>query len=182
MLGITAISHIMHYGTQKKIVGISLVLGTEPDAMKWFNSSWEVIHKKSGEYWDLLVPRKDGSGILGQFDDELTMDILSLYGLSEEDTPCIVLDNFDDTRNQYVISFDGTDKERKSTLIKLAKSIKKHVDNTTDSERGGLWRAKVIDLVHNDMVKSSLTEVVWRSTPKALSLLAKSFAKWPAPH
>jgi hypothetical protein len=151
MEGITSAEDIVRLEPQKVIVSVFLLTGYDHSAAEWLQKSWRQIHLDSGSSWWLLVPTEK-PGAVGQpvdVDVALSAQLREMYGVTEEQTPCIVFDNFIDEAQQNVLSLKGDEELRKKMMVKMSRLIKTEVEKLGNKPRTDRWRREVTGKVFN---------------------------------
>ncbi|MCK1538677.1 MULTISPECIES: hypothetical protein [unclassified Bradyrhizobium] len=151
MEGITSAEGIVKHEPEKVIVSVFLLTGYDHSAAEWLQKAWRQIHLDSGESWWLLVPTKNpqSEGQPVDIDEELSAELREMYGVTEEQTPCMVFDNFIEEAQQNVLSLKGDETLRKNMMLKMSRLIKDEVDKLGDKPRSDRWRRQVTGRVFN---------------------------------
>lgn len=175
MIGITSADDIAELEPEKVVIGIFLATGFDHSAIKWLHESWEEIHRKSGEFWHLLVPVKDqgtpGSPL--QLDFSLSDQIREMYGIKPEQAPCIVLDDFNEERFQLVLTLREDERSRKTLMLKMSAFIRAEVEKRGDGLPTDAWRSGVINSLFDKLQLDDTARNLLKLAPQAFSYLRK---------
>jgi hypothetical protein len=192
MRGITSINEIRRHEANEvhRVIGILLTTGYDKSFKDWLFSAWKDIDKDSGENWDILVPL---SRMLNEEPIELGTDlcelILDWYGLTKRDAPCIVFDNFDNTKNQVVVKLaDADETERKAVLLDVSDFMKQKIEEDRQKKRikqyyndvgfsAREWRTQAIDELYAKVKQEERRRFLWRLAPKAFSIFVGAAVK-----
>jgi hypothetical protein len=175
MRGITTAKEIADLEPKKVIVSVFLLTGYDHAAHEWLHNAWEQIHRDSGQYWFLLVPRREPHlvNVPMQVDLGLSEEIREMYGVSEKQTPCLVFDNFIEEQHQHVLSLRGDEILLKRMMGRMAQRMRAEIEMLGDKPRTDTWRREVTDKVFEAGQWAHVEKGFLGIAKQAISLLPK---------
>jgi len=162
---------------QARLIGIFIEHGYDSDARRWLMDTWAAINRDSKDNWDLLVPV---TGLTGHVPNSVDIHLCDLirrnYGLEDEDVPCIVLDNFNGSRNQVVLSLRGSDEDRKFLLTNVSNVMASETVREINRKSKNC-REQMIRHVVKHLRTLKLRKDAVKYAPTAFSLFTKTALK-----
>jgi hypothetical protein len=174
---------------KKQIIAVFVASGLDPKALTYVFQTWYELGRRSGQRWHVVVPlnkipqHADDPLLLTHenFNGELAEQIRTIYGVSDDETPVLVFDDFNDEAHQLKVSLaDEGDRARVIGAIDVF--MKQHVpDNVQLADKD---RAALIGMLYSYLQVQGIRRTAFGLLPKAGSALAKvaisQGAKWLA--
>lgn len=152
MFSVNSLEQLNQLERQNKFVAVFLATGFDLSALRWLIECWMEIHVTSGYRWHMVAPTKRPINddlrncTLENFDSALARDLARMYGLEEDNLPCLVFDSFSDEHRQLFVKFPASEKERR----KLITAINKHIQRRSDAATS---RQVVIEGLYDELMR-----------------------------
>jgi hypothetical protein len=178
MEAINSYDQVIDLEQRKQVVAVFVASLLDVQAISWIYDTWRDLNWRSGDRWHIVVPlinlprnEHDFERLVpNNFNYELARQIQKIYGVADEDTPCLIFDDFNDEVQQMKVGL-GDFEEAKRLILKIQRFMDEEVgsnERLSDHRRRELT-AKLVAHLRNDEIKQAL--LGW--APKAGSALAK---------
>lgn len=179
MWGVTGVENIQWIAHNNRIVAIFLATGLDISALKWLVDAWEPLHYESGMDWHLVAPTRKAINsdaklaTLENYDHRLAKDWARLFGITDRDLPCVVLDSFNDEIKQLQISLPESERERRH----LFEDITDFANKSRNAEKLANWRESLNQDLYYHLQSRRLMRDFVKFAPKLGSAALKHSGK-----
>ncbi len=132
-IAVTTTEYIQRYSGRDYVISTFLATSFDQDLVDWVFRAWPDLNRELGDRWHLFVPTYlpiEDNRSLARYDNfnfDVSRDIMRMYGLEAGDTPCIVLDNYDEQSAQLYVRLDGMDERQlKKFVLQSAGIVRQH--------------------------------------------------------
>lgn len=184
MHSVNALDDLNRLEGQQRLVAVFLATGYDVSAIQWLYDVWDEIHSQSGAFWHLIAPvhqieRNRDIRDKHNYNTVLARDLARMYGLSESDLPCLVLDSFKDDHRQLRIRLPPMEKDRRRLLEEIGAYIAE-VGTEDFRENTPGWRAALNSGLFDHLTRKHALGVALRFVPRAATVLVR--AGWRGAH
>jgi hypothetical protein len=161
------------------IISILLARAMNAELLRWLYDSWEEIDKIAGARWHIVIPSKSSRRVwstdgpdVSDFDTELSLEIANSYGVSREEFPCLVFEDFCDDTTPIRLSVPDGEKGR----VKLVDEFSCLVASLSDADldrRDWPGRRRTNAAIASALKRQQLASISIRMLPKAVGALAR---------
>ncbi|MDO8912311.1 MAG: hypothetical protein Q8N10_03375 [Phenylobacterium sp.] len=185
MFGVVGVGNLQELERENAFVGVFLATGYDVSALSWLTSVWDTLHFQSGPRWHLAAPttwpvRGDRAEVaVSNYDVRLSLDLARMYGLTQSDLPCIVLDSFTDDLHQLHIPFPESERDRRRLIEVICRYVASHGPAGWPEDWKPGWRGKLNAGLFDHLQRDQIFRAGLKFVPHVGTLLLKAVARRP---
>jgi len=183
MIEIVSTNDIEELKNRDAFVSVFLADDFDHEIIDWLYKSWKTLHRTTGQKWHVTVPssrsyRQFNSNVSPSqnFSSNLSEKIANKYGISDEEFPCLVFDDFDHRSNMRYVRLENYNSKE---LKKFFKITARHIKNLDLEQTPLKHRWAFLDGIVINHKAKLVAKNVLRVAPNPFSLLKFNIGQTP---
>jgi hypothetical protein len=169
---------------ERAVVSILLARSMNAEFLSWLYGSWDEINDLAGRRWHIVIPSRSSDWLWNtgrasprDFNTQLSLEMANSYGISMDELPCLVMEDFCEDATPIRISIPSEERERAKFVDEFSRLAKSLGDE--DLEPRWTSRRDINAMIAYRIQAGTLKSIALRALPRAAGSLARfSLSKW----